>query len=104
MGKRRDANDVGRMPAASAFGVIGMNGAAADGLNRIFDEAGLVDGVCVNSNLDVKLVSSAQASVDSSGRAAPVFVTTSIRKLQRGSVRPKARQLTYCPCPGNRSS
>ena len=69
-----DGDDVWRVAAAGAFGVVGMDGAAGDGLNRLLDEAGLVQRVGVDEALHVVLVADAEARVDGGGGGAPVFV------------------------------
>src|SRR5271154_1718535 len=74
VGKAGDADNVGSVAAAGAFGVIGVNGAAGDGRDGGFEEAGFVDGVGVNSDLDVVAIGGFQAGVDGGGSGAPVFV------------------------------
>ena len=69
-----DADDVGRVTAARAFGVIGVDGAARDGADRVFDKAGFVERVGVNGDLDVEFVGDLQAGIDRGGCGAPVFV------------------------------
>ncbi len=51
--KRRDADDIGRVSAAGPLGVVGVDGAAADGLDGVFHEACFVQGVGMNGHLDV---------------------------------------------------
>ena len=48
-----DADDIGRVAAAGALGVVHVDGAAADRLQRVFDEAGFVERVGVE--LDLKI-------------------------------------------------
>ena len=74
VGLAADADDVGRVAAAGAFGVIGVDGAALERGERAFDEAGFVEGVGVDGDLDVELVGDGEAGVDGGGRGAPVFV------------------------------
>jgi len=50
--------------AAGALGVISVNGAAADGADRIFHEAGFIQGVSMNRNLHVEGIGNAQTAVD----------------------------------------
>ncbi len=56
-----DADDVGGVTAARTFGVVGVDGAARDGADGVFDEAGLVEGIGVDGDLDVKLVGDTEA-------------------------------------------
>ena len=62
------------MPAAGTLCVVGVDGAAGDGGDRIFDKAGLVDSIRVDGHLHVVLVGDAQRAVDGRGRGAPVLV------------------------------
>ena len=67
-------DDVRRMAAAGAFGVVGVDGAALEGGERGFDEAGFVERVGVDGDLHVHLVGHRQAAVDGGRRRAPVLV------------------------------
>ena len=69
-----DPDDVGRMSAACAFGVIRVNRAACDGRDRILHEAGFVDGIGVNRGLHIHRVRDPQTSIDRGGRCAPILV------------------------------
>jgi hypothetical protein len=51
-----DTDDVGRVAAASAFGVIHVNGAAANGGERILDKAGFVERIGVQLHLKIEIV------------------------------------------------
>ncbi len=62
------------MAAAGALGVIGVNRAALERLDRFLDETGFVERVGVNSDLHIELVGDAEAGVDRGGRSAPIFV------------------------------
>src|SRR5437899_3028976 len=62
------------MSTTRAFGVVGMDGAVADGRYRRLDEPCFVDRVGVDRHLHVELVGHAQASVDSGGRRPPVLM------------------------------
>ena len=73
-GKSGDLDDIRRMAAAGAFGVIRVNGPAADGGDGVVHKSGFVQRVGVDGHLDVELVGHAQASVDGRGRGAPILV------------------------------
>ena len=68
------ADDVGRVPAARALRVIHVDGPAGDRLQRVLEEAALVERVGVQLDLEVELVRDAQAAVDRRRRRAPVLV------------------------------
>ena len=70
----RHLDDVGRVAAAGAFGVEGVNGAALEGLDGILDEAALVERVGVDHHLHVVFVRHRQTAVDCCRRRAPVLV------------------------------
>ncbi len=74
VGFAAETDDVGRVAAAGAFGVIGVNRAPVDRRNRVFDESGFVQRVGVNRDLHVELVGDRQALVDRRRRRAPVLV------------------------------
>lgn len=74
VGVRDDGDDVGRVPAAGALGVVGVDGAARDGGEGGLDVPGLVERVGVDEALHVHLVAHAQAGVDRRRRRAPVLV------------------------------
>ena len=59
-----DADDVRRVAAAGALGVVHVDGAAADGRQRVLDEAALVQRVGVELDLEIELVGDAEAGVD----------------------------------------
>src|SRR5438105_11555478 len=69
-----DADDVGSMAAAGAFGVIGVDRPAADGRDGVFEEAGLVERVGMDGDLHVEAVGYIQASANRGGSRAPVLV------------------------------
>ena len=64
----------GRVAAAGAFGVEGVDGAAFERLDGVLDEAGFVERVGVDHHLDVVVVGDRQAAVDRRRRRAPVLV------------------------------
>ncbi len=62
------------MAAAGTFGVEGVNRASLDGGDRVFHEAGFVQGVGVDAHLHIHPIGHGQAGIDGGGRGAPVFV------------------------------
>jgi hypothetical protein len=68
------AQDVGRVPAARAFGVEGADAAPAHGGNGVLHKARFIERVAVDGDLRVGLVRHIQAVADGRGRGAPVFV------------------------------
>jgi len=70
----RDLDDVGRVAAAGAFGVEGVDGAALERLDGVLDETRLVQRVGVDHHLDVVVVGHRKAIVDRRRRGAPVLV------------------------------
>ena len=71
---RGDLDDVRRVAAAGALGVVGVDRPAADGGQRRLQVAGLVEGVGVDRHLDAGRLGHGQAGVDRGGRRAPVLV------------------------------
>ena len=69
-----DFYNIGRMPAARAFSMEGVNRAALERGDRVFHEAGFVQRVGVDHHLNVVNVGHAQAIVDSGGRCAPILM------------------------------
>ncbi len=68
------AQDVGRVPAARAFGVEGADAAPGHGGDGVLHKARFVERVRVDGDLRVGLVRHIQAVADGRGRGAPVFV------------------------------
>ena len=62
------------MPAAGTLGVKRVNGAALERLDRVLDEARLIERVGVDHHLHVVVVGNRQAAVDRRRRRAPIFV------------------------------
>ena len=56
VGQARDLDDVGRVAAAGALGVEGVDGAALEGRDGVLDEARFVQRVGVDRHLHVHLV------------------------------------------------
>ena len=69
-----DLDDVGRVAAARAFGVEGVDGAALERRDGVLDEAGFVERVGVDHHLHVVVVGDRKAAVDRRRRRAPVLV------------------------------
>src|SRR3546814_2117989 len=80
VGEARQLDDVRRMPAARAFGVEGVDGAALEGGDSILDEAALVQRVGMDHHLDVHPVGDRQAAVDRSEEH-----TSELQSLMRNS-------------------
>ena len=59
-GEPRDLDDVGRVAAARALRVEGVDGAALEGRDRVLDEARFVQRVGVDHHLDVVVVGDAR--------------------------------------------
>ena len=74
VGQAHDLDDVGRVAAAGALGVEGVDGAALEGGDGVLDEAGFVQRVGVDRDLHVHLVGDGEAAVDRGRRRAPVLV------------------------------
>ena len=68
------SDDVGCVPATSAFGVIGVDDATLDRGQRRLDKARLVERIGMDRHLRIGLVGHGQAIVDRCGSAAPVLV------------------------------
>ena len=69
-----DPDDVRRVAAAGALGVIHVDGAAADGGERILQEPAFVQRVGVQLHLEVELVGDRKTGVDHRRHRAPVLV------------------------------
>ena len=74
MAQPGDLDDVGRVAAAGALGVEGVDGAALERGDGVLDEAGFVQRVGVDHHLHVETIGHRQAVVDRRGRGAPVLV------------------------------
>ena len=74
VGLAADLDDVRGVAAAGSLGVKGVDGAAADGADRVFHKAGLVEGVGVDAHLHVEAIGHREAAVDRGWGGAPVFV------------------------------
>src|ERR1039457_556938 len=75
--------DDGSMPASGPLRVIGVNGSAGDGRDSMVHEAGFIQRVGVNGNLNVIGVRHAQARVDRSGCGSPILVQLEPARLGR---------------------
>lgn len=74
IGVLADFDDIGCVPAASAFSVVGVNRTVLEGGDGGLDEAGFIERVCVDEALDVVFVADGETSIDSGRGGAPVFV------------------------------
>ena len=62
------------MTAASALGVIGMNGATFERVECAFNKARFVEGIGVNCHLHIEFIGHAETGINGRGRGAPVLV------------------------------
>src|SRR5207247_6105614 len=69
-----DADAVGRVAAARALGVVGVDRPTPEGADRVLDEPRLVERVGVDRDLHVVLVRDRQRAVDRGGRRPPVLM------------------------------
>ena len=67
-------DDVRRVSASGTLGVIGVNRAPGNRPDRVLDEAGFVQRVGMDRDLDVEFVGDRQALIDGGRCRAPVFV------------------------------
>ena len=95
------ADDVGRVAAAGALGVIRVNRAALERRDRIVHVARLVQRVGVNRHLDVVAFGDASGSSRSPPASCPSPRAASGRSRRRGSARRGLRAATCCPCRVN---
>ena len=93
VGERCHLDDVGRVPAAGAFGVERVDGASLERGDGVLDETELVQRVGVDHHLHIEAVGNAECAVNCGGRGAPVLVQLQARGagtdhlLQRGRTR-----------------
>src|SRR5271168_5235958 len=73
VGDAGDADNVGRVAAAGALGVVHVDGAAADGRQGVLNETGLVQRVGMQLDLEIHLVGDGEAGVDGGGHRSPVL-------------------------------
>ena len=74
IGFTANADDVGGMAAASAFGVEGVNRAAFDGGDGVFHKPRLIEGVGVDADLHIEAIGNAQTAIDRRWCGAPVLM------------------------------
>ena len=98
-GSPHDLDDVGRVAAARAFGVVGVDRAALERGDRVFDEARFVQRVGVDRDLHVVLVGDRQAVVDRRGRRAPVLVQLQADRAGLDLLVERARGRLALPLP-----
>ncbi len=68
------AQNIGSVTAARAFGMEGMNHPILKRTNRGFNEARFIQGVGMDRDLHIQLISHCQAVVNRTRRRAPIFV------------------------------
>ena len=98
-----DADDVGRVAAAGALGVIGVDRAALERRDRVVDVARLVQRVGVDRHLHVEAIGHASGSSRSRPASCPSPRAASGRSRPPGSARRDPPAATCCPCRGTRS-
>ncbi len=69
-----DADDVRRVSAACTLSVVHVDGAVADGRQRVFEKTGFIERVGVQLDLKIVFVGDFQAGVDHRRHGAPVLV------------------------------
>ena len=95
----RDRDDVRRMAAAGAFGVEGVDGAALERLDRVFDEAGFVQRVRVDHHLHVVIVGDRQRSSRWRPASCPSPRAVSARRRRLRPARPVPPAARRCALP-----
>ena len=101
----RDAahlDDVGRVAAAGALGVVRVDRPAGERGDRVVDEAGLVERVGVDRDLHVARLGDREAAVDRRRRGAPVLVQLEARPRRPGTAPTAPHCSPGCPCPAAR--
>ena len=94
-----DLDDVGRMAAARAFGVKGVDGAALDGGEGVFDKAAFVQRVGVDHHLHVHRRRPPTGSSRWRRGWCPNLRAVSARRPRRGPFRPAPRGGEALPLP-----
>ena len=69
-----DADDIWRMAAASALGVVHMNSAAFDCGQRVFEESAFVQRVGMQLDLEIHFIGNRETAIDGGRHGAPVFM------------------------------
>ena len=94
-----DPDDVGGVPASRALGVIRVDRPALERPDRVLDEAGLVERVGVDRDLDVHLVGHGERGVDGGRRRSPVLVELEADRARLDLLPQRARAARRCPWP-----
>ena len=102
LGSAGDTDDIRRVAAAGSFGVEAVDRPALHRGDRVGEEAGLVQRVGVDGDLDVVLVGYREARVDDRGRGAPVFVQLEAAARRLRSGRAAAWACCRCLCRAGR--
>src|SRR5256885_15821833 len=71
---RGNTNDVGSVTSTGPLCMVGVNGASSNSSNGIFDEASLIDCVCVDCDLHVVCICNLEACINSGWCCAPIFM------------------------------
>jgi hypothetical protein len=73
-GSPANLDDIGRMAAAGAFGVKGVDGPALERADRRLDEAAFIQRVRVERYLDIETIGDRETAIDRGGRRAPILM------------------------------
>jgi hypothetical protein len=68
------ADDIWGMATSSAFGVVGVDCPVLESSDSGFNEAGLIEGISVNEDLDVQFIADSKTGIDSGWCRSPIFV------------------------------
>lgn len=89
----RGRDDEGTVDAPCSLGVVRVDRAALERADRVLDEAGLVERVRVDVDLDVEPVADVERGIDGGGRRAPVL---QVHKRQALAASQHARSTAGC--------
>ena len=101
LGCAGDGDDVRRVPAAGALGVVRVDRPAGDRREGVLDEAGLVERVGVDRDLHAGRVGHPQAGVDRRRRGAPVLVQLEAAGAGRAAAPTAPPRETVLPLPSS---
>ena len=99
-----DADDVGRVAATGALGVVHVDGAAADRRQGVLYETGFVQRVGVELDLEIHLVGDGEAGVDGGWHRSPILVDLQAEAAGRELLAQRTRRDGSCRARGSRNS